>query len=50
MTWHLQNGGRAVNRKRIRRLMHLTPIYQKPNTGLVYFTQIETDQQRQRAA
>jgi putative transposase len=29
MTWHLQNEGRAVNEKRIRRLM---PIYQKPNT------------------
>jgi putative transposase len=36
MTWHLQNGGHAVNYKRIRRLMRLmrlTPIYQKPDTS-----------------
>jgi hypothetical protein len=36
MTWHLRNGGHAVNVKRIRRLMRLmrlTPIYQKPNTS-----------------
>ena len=36
MTWHLQNEGRPVNRKRIRRLMRLMrlmPIYQKPNTS-----------------
>ena len=36
MTWHLQNGGYAVNEKRIRRLMRLMrlmPIYQKPNTS-----------------
>lgn len=36
MTWHLQNGGHAVNYKRIRRLMwlmRLTPIYQKPITS-----------------
>ena len=33
MTWHLQNEGYAVNEKRIRRLMRLMPIYQKPNTS-----------------
>jgi putative transposase len=36
MTWHLQNEGHAVNRKRIRRLvrlMRLMPIYQKPDTS-----------------
>jgi putative transposase len=36
MTWHLQNEGHPVNRKRIRRLMRLMrlmPIYQKPNTS-----------------
>ena len=33
MTWHLQNEGHAVNEKRIRRLMRLMPIYQKPNTS-----------------
>ena len=33
MTWHLQNEGHAVNQKRIRRLMHLMPIWQKPNTS-----------------
>jgi putative transposase len=36
MMWHLQNGGHAVNYKRIRRLMRLmrlTPIYQKPDTS-----------------
>lgn len=34
MTWHLQNEGHAVNMKRIRRLkrlMHLMLIYQKPS-------------------
>lgn len=33
MTWHLQNEGHAVNEKRIRRLMRLMPIYQKPDTS-----------------
>jgi putative transposase len=36
MTWHLQNEGRAVNYKRIRRLMRLMclmPSYQKPNAS-----------------
>ena len=33
MTWHLQNEGHGVNQKRIRRLMRLMPIYQKPNTS-----------------
>ena len=33
MTWHLQNEGHAVNQKRIRRLMRLMPVYQKPNTS-----------------
>lgn len=33
MTWHLQNEGHAMNEKRIRRLMRLMPIYQKPNTS-----------------
>ena len=36
MTWHLQNEGHAVNKKRIRRLMRLMrlmPIYQKPDTS-----------------
>lgn len=33
MTWHLRNEGHAVNVKRIRRLMRLMPIYQKPNTS-----------------
>ena len=36
MTWHLQNGGHAVNYKHIRRLMRLmrlAPIYQKPDTS-----------------
>lgn len=33
MTWHLQNEGNAVNQKRIRRLMRLMPIYQKPDTS-----------------
>ncbi len=33
MTWHLQNAGHGVNQKRIRRLMRLMPIYQKPNTS-----------------
>lgn len=33
MTWHLQNEGHPVNVKRIRRLMRLMPIYQKPNTS-----------------
>jgi putative transposase len=35
MTGHLQNEGRVVNNKRIRRLMRLVrlmPIYQKPDT------------------
>lgn len=35
-TWPLQNDGYGVNQKRIRRLMrlmHLMPIYQKPNTS-----------------
>lgn len=32
MTWHLQSEGHGVNQKRIRRLMRLMPIYQKPNT------------------
>jgi putative transposase len=32
MTWHLQNEGHAVNEKRIRRLMRLMPICQKPYT------------------
>ncbi len=31
MTWHHQNEGYRVNVKRIRRLMRLMPIYQKPN-------------------
>ena len=33
MTWHLRNEGHLVNEKRIRRLMRLLPIYQKPNTS-----------------
>jgi putative transposase len=33
MTWNLQNEGHAVNYKRIRRLMRLMPIYQKPDTS-----------------
>ncbi|MFZ0098624.1 MAG: DDE-type integrase/transposase/recombinase, partial [Gemmobacter sp.] len=33
MTWHLQNEGHAVNYKRIRRLMRLMPIYQRPDTS-----------------
>ncbi|WP_232617745.1 IS3 family transposase [Pseudooceanicola antarcticus] len=33
MTWHLRNEGHQVNEKRIRRLMGLMPIYQKPNTS-----------------
>ena len=33
MTWQLRNGGHPVNEKRIRRLMGLMPIYQKPNTS-----------------
>jgi putative transposase len=33
MTWHLRNEGHLVNEKRIRRLMGLMPIYQKPNTS-----------------
>lgn len=33
MTWHLRNEGHKVNEKRIRRLMRLMPIYQKPNTS-----------------
>ena len=33
MTWHLRNEDHLVNEKRIRRLMGLMPIYQKPNTS-----------------
>lgn len=33
MTWHLRTEGHLVNEKRIRRLMGLMPIYQKPNTS-----------------
>lgn len=36
MTWHLRNEGHLVNEKRVRRLkrlMGLMPIYQKPNTS-----------------
>jgi len=33
MAWHLQNEGHGVNKKRIRRLMRLKPIYQKPDTS-----------------
>ncbi len=33
MTWPLRNEGRAVNVKRIRRLMRLMPIFQKPDTS-----------------
>jgi len=36
MTWHLRNENHLVNEKRIRRLkrlMGLMPIYQKPNTS-----------------
>jgi putative transposase len=33
MTWQLQNEGHGVNYKRIRRLMRLLPIYQKPDTS-----------------
>lgn len=33
MTRHLRNDGHRVNEKRIRRLMRLMPIYQKPNTS-----------------
>ncbi len=33
MTWHLRNEGHRVNVKRIRWLMGLMPIYQKPNTS-----------------
>lgn len=33
MTWHLRNEEHFVNEKRIRRLMGLMPIYQKPNTS-----------------
>ena len=31
LTWHLRNDGHLMNEKRIRRLMGLMPIYQKPN-------------------
>ena len=34
MTWHLRNEDHLVNEKRIRRLMRLMPIYQKPNIPL----------------
>ncbi|GHE78425.1 hypothetical protein GCM10019059_41530 [Camelimonas fluminis] len=33
MTWRLQNGGHGVHQKRIRGLMRLTPIHQRPNTS-----------------
>ena len=33
MTWYMQNEGHAVNYERIRRLMRLPPIYQKPDTS-----------------
>ena len=33
MTWHLRNDEHVVTEKRIRRLMGLMPIYQKPNTS-----------------
>ena len=33
MTRHLRNDGHRVNEKRIRSLMRLIPIYQKPNTS-----------------
>ena len=33
MIWHLQSEGHAVNVKRIRRLMRLILICQKPNTS-----------------
>lgn len=33
MTRHLRNDGHRVNEKRIRRLMRLLPIYQKPNAS-----------------
>ena len=33
MTRHLRNARHRVNEKRIRRLMRLMPIYQKPNAG-----------------
>lgn len=36
MTWHLRNEGRAVNDKRVRRLMRhigLMPIRRKPDTS-----------------
>jgi len=34
MTWHLRNEDHLVHEKRIRRLMRLMPIYQKPNIPL----------------
>ena len=34
MTWHLRAKGRRVNIKRVRRLMRLMPIYQKPRTSI----------------
>ncbi len=33
MMWHLQNEAHAVNEKRVRRLMRLMPIYQKPDSS-----------------
>jgi putative transposase len=33
MTWHLRNEGHLMKEKRIRRLMGLMSIYQKPSTG-----------------
>jgi putative transposase len=34
MTWHLRNEDHLVNEKRIRRLMRLMPIHEKPNIPL----------------
>ena len=49
MTWHLQNEGHAVNEKRIRRLMRLMLIHQKPNTRCpaTHACMCETEQARE---
>ena len=49
MTWPLQNEGHAVNEKRIRRLMRLMPIHQKPNTRCpaTHACMCETEQARE---
>jgi putative transposase len=34
MTWHLRAEGHPVNEKRVRRLLRLMPIYQRPRTSV----------------